>query len=380
MMLNSARLVLGMFLISLIPLPALGNGEKGEVEKEPRPVGNSPKIQYKFGKGLSFTGDDFSLALSAFVQTRFTYNSLEAAADTNTFAVQRGKILLNGHVLNPSWKYGFMANFSTLNGGTAILDDYFIDWVPEKYFGIKVGQYKVPYLMQEVTSDTKGQLVDRSLANGIFTLVRDIGISFHGDLFNDRLAYYFFAMNGDGANTINTNQGLLGGARFEYNILGKYEREESDLEDSEEPNLGFGLAYVLHDSLNSTGTHTEGGTIGVGTRSGLGTFDVGYKYRGWSLNAATMLTRTHEGADLTNLGYHVQGGFFFIPKKLEGSVKGGGAILSNAAINQYEYAAGLNYFIKGQALKLQGDYTLLMNPRGLNLNDHRLRTQLQLIF
>ena len=53
---------------------------------------------------------------------------------------------------------------------------------------------------------------------------------------------------------------------------------------------------------------------------------------------------------------------------------------SNAVANQYEYATGLNYYVKGHVLKFQTDYTFLMNTRGLNLNDHRIRTQAQLVF
>lgn len=350
--------------------------EKSEEEND------DVKLTYKLGKGITFkTRDgDYSLNLSARLQGRFTYNSLETAPDTNTFAIQRGKPKITGNALDENLKYAFQMVLSTANGGVATLEDFYLDWVPTDYFGIQGGQFKAPFLIQELTSSGSQQFVDRGLSTGFFNLGRDIGVSFHGDIWKDKLGYAVFAMNGDRANTINTNQGIMTGVRLDGHLMGEYKHSESDVDDSQEPNLGVGLAYVYHDSLNSTGTMSQSGTVAVGTKSSMGTFDAGYKYRGLSLQGAFMLTKTHEGASVTNTGYNAQAGYFIIPKKFEVAVRGGGAFFDGATPNQYEYGTALNYFIKGHGLKWQTDYALLMNNRGLNLNDHRFRTQVQVIF
>lgn len=352
---------LGLFLMA-------GNLTAGE---------DGVRIKYKVGDGLSIGDGDNLLKIQGRVQGRFTYNNLESAADNDTWAIQRGKIKLEGHVLDQLLKYGFQMNLSTRSTATtglATLEDYYIDWAPADYFNVKLGQFKVPFLMQELTSSGKQQFVDRALSSGFFNLGRDIGVDFHGDVLNDHLRYDVFFMNGDGVNTINRNQGLMVGTRFEVPILGEYKTSESDTDDSQEHNLGLGVAYAFNEAAAAVNN------IGAGIKASHATLDLGWKYQGWSLQTAGMLQRTHEGANLTNFGYNAQLGYFLIPKKFEIAARAGTTIFSNATSNQHEYALGLNYFIVGHGIKFQTDYAVLLNNRGQNLNDHRFRTQMQLIF
>lgn len=378
-----------LVVAGLLVSPGLQAGEEGM------------RLQYKVGDGLKIGDGDNLVHLSGRVQGRFTYNALETAADNDTWAVQRGKIKLEGFTLKKKLKFGFQMNLATRarattaavctnagctttanavtvesTTGLATLEDYYVDYVPYEFAGIKVGQFKVPFLMQELTSSGKQQFVDRSLSTGFFNLGRDIGATLHGSLWAGRLNYDVFGMNGDGANTVNRNQGLMVGTRIEVPLLGTYKTSESDTDHSEEHNLGFGVAYAFNEAAAAS----QNGTIAAGIKASHGTLDVGYKYKGFSFQGAGMLSRTQEGAKLTNWGYNTQVGWFFVPKKFEVAVKTAGAVFSNATANQYEHSAGINYFIAGHGIKLQTDYALLMNNRGLNLNDHRFRTQLQAIF
>ena len=373
----------------------LGTQDLGAEERE------GIQLQYKVGDGLKIGDGNNLVHLQGRVQGRFTYNALEGAADNDTWAVQRGKIKIEGFTLEKKLNFGFQMNLATRNRATttpvctdagctttvnavtaesttglATLEDYYVDYVPYDFFGIKIGQFKAPFLMQELTSSGKQQFVDRSLSTGFFNLGRDIGVSLHGELWEDGLNYAVFAMNGDGVNTINRNQSLMAGVRFEYPILGKYKASESDVDDSQEHNLGIGVAYAF----NELGSAFVNGTVPAGAKLSLGTLDVGYKYKGFSLQGAGMLSRSHDLAKLTNYGWNAQAGYFIIPKHFEVALRGAGTVFSNAVRNQYEYAAALNYFIKGHGIKIQTDYALLLNNRGLNLNDHRFRTQLQVIF
>ncbi len=339
------------------------------------------KVNYKLGKGVSFESEegDYKLNLSGRLQFRHTYNGLESAADNNTFAVQRGKIKLNGYVFNEDLRYEFQMNLATrtgANSGVAQLEDFWVDYFPVSYFGIKAGQFKTPFMVQGMTSSGSQQFVDRSMFTGFFNPAYDIGLDIHGNLFEKKANYHVFAMNGDGANTLDTNQSPMFGARLEFVPLGEYQYSESDVGQSDEPNLGFGLAYLY----NVKGTAYESGTIPAGTKTSHGTFDASFKYKGFSLLGAAGISRTHEGAELTNWGVNAQTGYFIVPKHFEVALKYGTAVFSNAVRNQSEYAIGLNYFFVGHSLKLQTDYTYLQNARGYELNDHRVRTQLQVAF
>lgn len=369
------------------------------------------RLQYKAGDGLKMGDGNNLVHLQGRVQGRFTYNGLEAAADNDSFAVQRGKIKIEGHTLEKKLKFGFQMNLATRarattatvctdgtgadvdatgectqanssavtaesTTGLATLEDYYIDWVPVSWFGVKLGQFKVPFLMQELTSSGKQQFVDRSLSTGFFNLGRDLGVTIHGKIGERGLLYDLFAMNGDGINQVNRNQSLMLGSRVEYPILGTYVASESDTDHSEDPNLGIGAALAY----NELGSAIQGGTIAAGIKTLNGTLDLGYKYKGWSLQGAGMVTRALDTAKLTNWGYNGQVGWFFVPKKLEVAGRAGTTVFSNATANQHEYAVALNYFVAGHGIKLQTDYALVMNSRGLNLNDHRFRTQMQVIF
>lgn len=359
------------------------------------------RASYKAGDGLKIGDGDNLVHIQGRVQPRFTYDGFEEAPDKDTWAIQRGKIKIEGFTLKKKIRFGFQMNLATRSGATtspvctdagctttvnavtrdtttglATLEDYYVDYVPYDFFAIKVGQFKVPFLMQELTSSGKQQFVDRSLATGHFNLARDLGVTLHGDFWEHGLNYNVFFMNGDGINTINRNQSLMAGLRLEFPILGEYKPSESDTDDSQEHNLGVGLAYAF----NELGSSFVNGTVPAGAKLSLGTLDVGWKYKGWSIQTAGMISRSHDLLKLTNFGWNAQVGYFIVPKKFEVALRTDGTVFSDAIPNQYEHQVAFNYFILGHGLKIQTDYGLLMNVRGLNLNDHRVRSQLQLIF
>ena len=360
------------------------------------------QASYKVGEGLKIGNETSQIAIKTMLQSRFTYEGLEGAPNTDTFAVQKGEIKAEGYVMEKKLRFGLGLNVatrsratttavctnagctSTANAVTAestsgldTLNDFYFDWVPtSQNFGIKGGQYKVPFLMQELTSSVKQQFVDRAIATDPFNFKRDLGITFHGSVMESPLTYAVFVMNGDGANTINRNKSVLTGVRFELPILGTYVASESDTEYSENHNLGVGAAYAFNEAAAAV----QAGTIAADTKANHGTLDVGYKYQGWSFQGAGMLTKTMEGASVTNYGYNAQVGKFLIPKHLEVAARADGLIFDGAAANQYEYSTGLNYFIVGHGIKLQSDYAVLLNSRGQDLNDHRIRVQMQVVF
>ncbi len=355
------------------------------------------EVSYKVGKGTKVKSEDGNneVNISGRVQGRHTYTLREnSVADTNTFEVRRAKLSFKGHVLNPNLKFKLQGAFGTKSstrttsvGGTTVvtrestsglfdLEDAYADWTPLKWIGIRFGQFKVPFLKQELTSSGKQQFVDRALSTGDFTFKRDIGVSIHGHPW-EHFRYDIFAMNGAGANTFNVNQGLLFGTRIEFPILGKYKSSESDVKWHEDPDLGVGIAYAF----NEHDLGFSGGTVAAGTKTSHGTIDVGFKYKGFSLQAAAMMLRTHDAPKLTNLGYLMQVGYFIVPEIFEIAARGASTFFTNAVVNEHEYAMSLNWFIKGHPIKFQTDVAYLINNGGtLNQDDFRVRNQLQFVF
>ena len=109
--------------------------------------------------------------------------------------------------------------------------------------------------------------------------------------------------------------------------------------------------------------------------------ELAVKYLGWSVLGVGFVSRTHEGPTISNLGFLAQLGYFFVPETFEVALRGAGTIFDEAIPNEYEYAAAFNYYVAGHGLKVQTDYSYLVNNGGLlNQDDHRVRTQVQFIF
>lgn len=368
-----------------------------------------PEIYYKEGIHIDSPDGANTIHIQGRVQGRYTWDGKEDAEDGSTFAIQRGKIKIEGNAITKNLKFGFQMNLATKakasttkvckeledsdgdgeiddcvtasvvtkesDSGVAMLEDYYLDYKHSDLLGIKAGQYKVPFLFQELTSSGKQQFVDRSLATDTFNLKRDIGLDLHGGLFDGKLNYDLFLMNGDGANSLNRNSGFMAGGRLHLPILGMYEAYESDVNDSDEPNLGMGLAYAFNEATSDI----QSKTIKAGTKISNGTIDLGFKYKGLSVLGALMGTKPNDGSGMTNWGYNAQVGLFLVPKTFEIATRTSSAIFSEAQ-NQSEYALGLNYFIKKHTFKIQTDYAYLTDVRGEGLNDHRVRSQIQLVF
>lgn len=368
------------------------------------------KVKYKVGDGLTIGDDDNQVHIQGRFQGRLTHSMLGAATpDTTSFSVPRAEIRIDGFTLEKKLKFGFEMNLNTRAGNTtttvcastgaatgicpggtttvltaastsglATLNDYYADWVPYSYFGIQVGQFKVPFLIQQLTSSTKQQFVDRSMATGLFDLGRDLGVNLHGSVFDKKLGYAVAVMNGDGANTLNRNlRALLVATRLDWSILGEYKTLESDADYSQTPQLGVGVAYAFNERASAM----QRGTIAAGIKAHNLTADTGIKYKGFSWQAAGMLSRSVEGASVTNYGFNTQAGYTLIPKRLEVAGKFGAAVLNGATANEYEYAGGVNYFIKGHPIKLQADFTHLRNSGGTAAkNDNIVRAAMNIIF
>src|SRR5256886_10366004 len=90
--------------------------------------------------------------------------------------------------------------------------DIFINWhgIPEA--NIKLGQWKAPFGLEQLTPDTKLFMIERSLPTGALTPERQVGVQIWGKPFThlwpeqkDLLTYYAGIFNGNGRNTTNND-------------------------------------------------------------------------------------------------------------------------------------------------------------------------------
>ncbi len=359
--------------------------------------------------GLYIQSDDghYSLKTNFFLQLQHQFLSLEGQGKTNSFQIRRGRILFSGNAFTEKLTYQFQFEFvggQTNNVSEAVaatgpnLRDGFINYAVWDSLQIRAGQFKVPFNLEELISDSKTQFIDRPITNDAFGFNRDLGIDFHGSFFEKRFEYDLYAMNeGTNQNTNNNNNEMLFGGRFVWNALGNHGYTSGDPENSEEPQLMAGVAA----NFNRVGAPAAADQSVVSA-----TGDLAFRYKRFSTIGAGYYLR-NQTASTNTFGFLGQVGYFIIPTHLEAVARFAGVVPTAAGVtNGLEAGGGLGYYFKGHKLKILTDYAILLNSplvlgaggaAGVNApansattggapgfiqnqNDHRVRTQFQLFF
>ncbi len=116
--------------------------------------------------------DKFSMRIGGYSQFRYTFNVREDTDSqesiTNGFDNRRTKINLGGNVLTADTTYRIVFAFNKRTG-IAFLEDAFVNYdFDDTNWSITAGQFKAPFLREELVSATRQLAVDRSVANEVF--------------------------------------------------------------------------------------------------------------------------------------------------------------------------------------------------------------------
>ena len=166
----------------------------GLSEPVPEPKPPIQTIVWRDGK-TRITTDSAYLEMSSRVQVRFTGESPDentqlagtaAKGDTKgSFRIRRAKFKLEGWLMKSWLTYEMQLNYPGVTGRNpgAILEDaaFDVDFTKGKgLFRVHVGQFKVPYGAQELTSSGNQQFVDRALVSNSFFRGRETGMALWG--------------------------------------------------------------------------------------------------------------------------------------------------------------------------------------------------------
>ncbi len=152
---------------------------------------------------LASPDGDFRLEFTGYVQFRYdaVFRDTDEPGESDFesgFQTRRSRLTFQGHVFDPSLEYKVTSAFSR-NGGDARLSDGYIVKSWEGGWAVKAGQFKLPFLREELTSAKRLMAVDRSITNAAFTLSRSMGVE--GSYEAGRLRTAIAISNGgDGAN------------------------------------------------------------------------------------------------------------------------------------------------------------------------------------
>lgn len=196
------------------------------------------------GKNFFMASQDgnFLLKFDGHLQTRYIFNHSDGTTgDVNEsgFQQRRAKIGFAGHVYDPALTYKLKAGFER-SGGAFILEEAWLRYAfCENYF-VQVGQFKGPFLHEELVSSTKQLTAERSNVNEFFTLDYSQGVAV-GAVYNN---WNWTLMVHDGREADNVDfaadsTDLAVAGRVEYLVAGSMKQFDDFVPWSKDP--GFGV-------------------------------------------------------------------------------------------------------------------------------------------
>jgi len=198
----------------------------------------------KDGFSLKAADDSFRLRIGGYVQAdgRFFADDKERAT-TDTFLLRRVRPILEGTV----GKYFDFRIMTDFGGGTAVVQDAYLDAHPWSWARLRVGKYKPPVGLERLQSGAELLFVERGLPTNLVPN-RDVGVQIHGELAGGAATYAFGAFNGvaDGASgdLDNSDSKEFAGRLFAHPF------KHTSIEVLQ--GLGIGLAGTYGDQRGST--------------------------------------------------------------------------------------------------------------------------------
>lgn len=184
-----------------------GGFPRGEEEFEKK-FGKEAVITWDQGFGFRYVDPDepdpgrrvlFSLRPGGMIQVDGrSFTDADHPGD-DTFLMRRARLLLTGTFYR-SFDFVVEGEFAETN---AQIRDAFLNASFTKYAQVRGGNFKVPILREQITSDKYLDFLERPLATGVMALDRELGFMLHGDA--DFANYQAMIANGTGPNARDNN-------------------------------------------------------------------------------------------------------------------------------------------------------------------------------
>jgi hypothetical protein len=346
-----------------------------------------------------------------------------AANEEVTFENRRLRMKIGGHGYRPWLKYYFEVDLQpsrdaddSSTSASARVIDWRVDVAKWKQFGARLGQWKIEYNRERVDSSGRQEFVERSIVNRIFTIDRQVGVSFRGRLFEGTYAdmrYYAGVYTGEGRGVRNDDNNLMYVGRLQWNFMGRdLGYRQTDVERTELPTGSLAIA-----ASTNTGKCTRWSSSGCGNLDGFvpATFanqsqfrvhqaveELAFKWQGFSFQQEFHWKRVVDRSQISSSGLHdtdfygvyAQTGYFFneifdfVPEELElafryGLVREANETNRLKTNSRNEYTVAANWFFWGHNNKITVDYSYLTlddDVLARNVSDHRSRVQWDISF
>lgn len=345
-------------------------------------------VSYKsFGDGINIHAQDstFHTTIGVRFQTLFTgTRQFETSSWEENLQIRRCRLKFDGYVLNPNivYKFEFGISNNDIRSGAIeesgqasnIILDAVVKWKFHRNWELWAGQTKLPGNRERVISSQKMQFVDRSMANAMFTLDRDLGIQLHHFFSINRmiLKQSFALSKGEGRNIITPNHqsGRQYTGRLEVLPFGMFTHKGdyfgSDLAREKRPKLSLGMSLDFNDNATrSRGNLGEFIRDPATSENYLSTdfqtaiLDGVFKYRGLSVSSEYFYRDAVERIEGFGYGQGLFGGlgYMFTTRfELAGRYTQIRPISAMSSIRKTEeYTLGASLYIHDHNFKVQSD-------------------------
>ena len=334
-------------------------------------------------------GPELKLVLGGFIQVNFEDGDVSAfegrfgqTAIKDRFRLRRARINLTGDYAEQfdfKMEGDFGQSDGTSGNRTAFsATDIWLNWHQFPAAQVKIGQYKAPFGLEQLTPDTQLLTIERTLPTGAITPDRQIGAELWGKPFTgiwpeqkDLLTYYAGIFNGNGRNiTVNDNNNFMFVGRLELQPLkdvfgkGSFLKFGGDVLNSRDEQ-GVNISQSSNLLVNSDGSLSPFTLPSADERTAwsvdawlrMGPFDLIGEYLQEHVEGRTVNGVPPAFSNFTTDGFYVTGAYYFIPKKLQ-------AVVQWQYLNPgqrgndglYSILGGLNYYIHGDDLKFMVNY------------------------
>jgi hypothetical protein len=331
---------------------------------------------YQNGFYIKTKDGSFSLKLKNRIQFLTFYNIYNGLKPSQrSFQIKRARIYFSGNAFYSWINYKIQLQ---MEKSQISLRDLIIDFSIFKELHPKIGQFKVPFNREYLTSSAYLQLIDRSITNEEFSVGRDIGFSVDGNI-SERIEYSIGVFNGSGKNTKNLDNKFLYAGRIMFTPNGKFSYSQSSLDFPKKRKLAIGLGILYFPNFDPSRENIDDRKkLASSVRKEIGnlksdilqiTGDIGVKYKGFSFEGDVHFRNINpEKPEIKNIqafGFRIQTGYLF-SKKFE-------IVFRYSFLNpstqrdkdtKQELTTGINYFIHKHFLKIQinSSYFIFENP------------------
>jgi hypothetical protein len=345
------------------------------------------------GQGLKavLADDAFTFQVRGRIQARAEADN-DGESSAVGFAVRRLRLVFTGDMLQKQFAYYVqfsMAPRDVEAENPSVVRDASFIWNGSPAFRLRIGQMKVPFDRQRVTSSSSLQFPERSGVVNELTLDRDLGVvAFSTSLF-DQFSYQVGIFGGDGRNRLNVDDGLLATARVQWTPLGRFDDDhvEGDVKNDERARLATAVAVGFNKA--SPRARSTLGAFRLDDRVDYlhGTADVLFKRSGLSVlvqGLGRVATATqNEGARARSaLGAFAQVGLM-VSEHAElvgraGHVEPVVLAVANeeSLVRTEELRVGVNHYWLGHDLKISSDVGATLPDGGAVELDAHVMTQI----